>query len=391
MLGISGEMESEYLPLEPLGEGSTLRKVCRRSTGEVFAMKKMMMTGDAARHMGPHPNVLHVHDALYLEGAATYVLMEYMDLGDLGQRLPFNERQASVSSRHVVEGLLHLQREGRTHRDLTASNILLNSRGEIKVSGNVGVSDHLRAHFRRFDVWSLGILLIEFLSGFPPESDEVLTIPESVECSTACRDFVSLCTRKNPIERPSLSDLLHHEFITGNMKLEVCDVFTLLNSSEWLHHMSPTRTLNELGEHMCQKVLEDAIIGTIRKNRNRGGENVSRFLASMHEAESLCPGFAKEFLMQFLHFPPQNRRCSPLPETLSLSPDVFSAVLSSKPIESLNDSTGCTSSNVISITSLPPMPEVSQYVDPVAALYNRWRRNVKAEEQRAMLANESFF
>ncbi|KAI5479760.1 mitogen-activated protein kinase kinase 1 [Pseudohyphozyma bogoriensis] len=190
------------------GNGGTVSKCLHVPTKAVMAKKVVhIATSESTRkqilrelqimHDCSSPYIVSFYGA-YLQDPHICMCMEYMDRGSLDNVYkkvgPLPELILGKVALAVVSGLTYLYEVHKImHRDVKPSNVLLNSKGEIKicdfgVSGElinsvadtfVGTSTYMSPerisgdpYTVKSDVWSLGITLIELALGrFPFSSD----------------------------------------------------------------------------------------------------------------------------------------------------------------------------------------------------------------------------
>lgn len=157
----------------------------------------------------------------------------------------------------IVKGMLYLHTHGILHRDLTLSNLLLTNNMNIKIA-DFGLATQLKlpnekhftmcgtpnyispevatrsAHGLESDVWSLGCMFYAFLMGRPPfDTDTVKhTLSKVVlgeyempaHVSLEAQDLIHQLLQKDPTQRPSLSAVLDHPFMTRNLLVRTKDL-----------------------------------------------------------------------------------------------------------------------------------------------------------------------
>ncbi|KAL1839739.1 hypothetical protein VTJ49DRAFT_1205 [Mycothermus thermophilus] len=197
-----------------------------------------------------HPNILklygHFHDSKRI-----FLILEYAGKGELYKHLRrenrFPEWKAAQYTAQMASALRYLHRKHVIHRDIKPENILVGIHGEIKISDFgwsvhapnnrrktlCGTLDYLPPEMIRsgskdnwydekVDLWSLGVLIYEFLVGEAPFEDTPvmthrriaradMTIPDWV--SKEARDLIQKLLVLDPQKRLPLEDVQNHPWI----------------------------------------------------------------------------------------------------------------------------------------------------------------------------------
>ena len=171
-----------------------------------------------------HPRIVRT-DALGIIGSSYFVTMEHasgVDLAAVQRELAANQRELAVHiamwiAHEILDALDHAHNKSIVHGDLTASRVLLDASGDVKVK-EFGPAQALhRAKFgdaspldARDDLLAVGILLAELVTGwrlFVSAQDTALwpkleqIQPALIETDLAFADLVLKALRREPSKR----------------------------------------------------------------------------------------------------------------------------------------------------------------------------------------------
>ncbi|KAI9471216.1 kinase-like domain-containing protein [Coemansia mojavensis] len=260
----SGSFGSVYFGMNTkTGAIMAVKEVDLPKPGTVSMTRNQKMA-DALRHeLDLLKGLDHKNVVKYLgtdmDETKIYIFLEYVSGGSVSSALAsygmFPESLVRTYTAQIIEGLAYLHGQGIIHRDIKGGNVLIDQDGSVKIS-DFGISKRVdevvaaaatkagrRASLQgsvfwmapevvkdthytvKGDVWGLGCLVIEMMTGNHPFPDldqmqALYTIGQRgrpqipSDASPVARDFLEKALQVDLDARPTATDLISHEFVT---------------------------------------------------------------------------------------------------------------------------------------------------------------------------------
>ena len=268
-LGFESEPEmADFNVLKELGEGSfgKVLLVQHKKTNAKYALKVVdkqhvltepnkssFLREVEINYKINHPNIVKLFGH-FEDNECCYLLMEYIGGGDLFSYIPVNGKsilkpeQAASIIKDVISAVyyIHHMNPPIMHRDIKPENVLITSDLKAKLT-DFGLCAYIQpgilrkstcgspiymspemidktGHNEKIDIWSIGVLLFELLTGDQVWAGENLaTIEYNIrnlriswpeDMNGFPSELIKKILKKNPEERISLTDMLNDPFFT---------------------------------------------------------------------------------------------------------------------------------------------------------------------------------
>ncbi|KAJ9466444.1 hypothetical protein DIPPA_33895 [Diplonema papillatum] len=245
------------------GMSAAARRRLQRRAGAANAPNEMQQIEDLLREVSLMHKLRHDNIVSYMASAVVdgyiMIVMEYLSGGSLhdmlvnfsSAALPLTSIQRYVQD--IVRGLEFLHSRDIIHRDMKSQNVLLLVDGQCKLAdfgasaslsqmaktnqGVIGTPLYMAPEAaagsacKASDIWALGIILCEMLTGVVPYnfseeepfnphsflfrlgnfSDFGPSIPQTIQPDA--RAMASAVLRRDPLDRPTATELMTHAFL----------------------------------------------------------------------------------------------------------------------------------------------------------------------------------
>ena len=194
-----------------------------------------------------HKNIVKLYDN-FSYNKKYYLMFEYCENKDLSALLENRGKLKEIEVQYyiyqLIQALIHLQERNIIHRDIKSKNIFLTEKLELKL-GDFGLARKLNypeakcydfagtpaymapeifeikpSYTLKADIWPIGVILLGELpfkgkAGFSVEDqikNVMLDFPKNAIISEAARDLITQILVYDPEQRPSLYQILEHDF-----------------------------------------------------------------------------------------------------------------------------------------------------------------------------------
>lgn len=232
---------------------SAAKVIAKSSLTKSRAKQKLM--SEIKIHRSLHHNNIVGFEHFFEDSENVYITLELCSNQTLNELIRRRKRLHELETKcyivQLISALRYLHSHRIIHRDLKLGNLFLSAKMELKI-GDFGLATKLefdgerkrticgtpnyiapeileakQGHSYEVDIWSLGVILYTMLIGKPPfETSDVkttyrrirmnaYTFPDHVHISESAKDMISKILTNDPAKRPTLDELLSHDFLNN--------------------------------------------------------------------------------------------------------------------------------------------------------------------------------
>ena len=320
----SSKADFESLQDKCIGRGTfgSVWKVQNKITKEIYAIKVMKKEDIIRQNMLEqinkeieimyklnHPNIIKLYS--HFEDEEDFCLiMEYASRGQLYSLIKKNKKLNQITAKQYMKEIISAVKYMHTrfppiiHRDIKPENILIDNDGNCKLAdfgwanfdngikdkeSYCGTPEYLApeminkcGHDKSVDIWALGVLLFEMLTGRTPfnligNRNELYNCIKTVNINwpddfpKLAKDLVSKILCVNPNDRLSLDEIINHQWFKDTPSLRPFLDNNYKNKSKLEFHLIKVNseldknTTNNKGNETRKKAV---IIKLIRNDEN---------------------------------------------------------------------------------------------------------------------------
>ena len=250
----------EYQKGQLLGKGgfSYCYKCLDLKEQKIYVMKQLEYNDISRNEIEIHKSLKHNNIVSYkdsiIDNKTVYIIVEFCENKDLASFFGENKKRKNLKEIEVqyfilqiIHALKYLHKRRIVHRDLKPGNIFLNKNLEVKI-GDFGLAKQFAYMGEKIkhqggtlqymapevvensessfevDIWAIGVIMYYLILGKLPfrgsnqeETKEKIkkvdyTYQKDAIISEAAKDLISQILVKDPIKRPSLRQILMHDF-----------------------------------------------------------------------------------------------------------------------------------------------------------------------------------
>ena len=313
--GLENEMcidDFESLQDKCIGEGAfgSVWKVRHKITKQIFAIKVMNKENIIRNNMIDqinkeieimyklnHPHIIKLYSH-FEDNKHLCLIMEYASNGHLFQLIKKHKKLNQVTSKKYMKEIisavnyLHTRSQPIIHRDIKPENILIDKEGRCKLADFgwanydngeknreflCGTKEYLApemfnqtVHDKRVDIWALGILLFEMLTGRTPfklcgynnqlyNSISSLNINWPDDFPYLAKDLISRILRINPNNRLSLNEIINHQWFLNipSLKPLIKGMNHIDKSKQKFHLIKSSNEIDNKRRNIITKIIEN--------------------------------------------------------------------------------------------------------------------------------------